>query len=148
MAIRNDSEFKAALNALSAPQQRQVAARFVAEVLPLCRDARVKAAVDFAGRGDVSEAELSGVFQSANAARVESFTQCGAECDWHGRAGHFVAEAAVACVKPAERGGSIAWEAAMDARMARTSEAVALGQGTGHDEAEKQYRILDAFLGA
>ena len=148
MAIHNDAEFKTALNALPVGRQRQVAARFVAEMLPLSSDPRVKAAVELALRPDISEAELAGVFQSANTARVESFTQCGKECDWSARAAHFVAEAATACVKPAERGTSLAWEAAMDARMARASEAVAQGQGTDNAEAEKQYRILDAFLGA
>jgi hypothetical protein len=34
----------------------------------------------------------------------------------------------------------------MQARMAKTCETVATGEGTEHREAEEQYRILDDFL--
>jgi hypothetical protein len=146
MAISNDKEFKAALAGLPASRQRQVAARFVERVHPLSNDVRVKAALDAAGRPDISDAELTVVAQAANTARVESFTQCGRETDWTAQAGHFVAKAAVACVKPAEGGDNLAWEAAMQARMARTCQTVADGSGTEHREAEEQYRILEAFL--
>jgi hypothetical protein len=146
MAISNDKEFKAALAAFPATRQRQVAARFVERVYPLSNDVRVKAALDVAGRPDISDAELTVVAQAANTARVESFTQCGRETDWTAQAGHFVAKAAVACVKPAEAGDNLAWEAAMQARMARTCQTVAEGSGTENREAEEQYRILEAFL--
>jgi len=146
MAISNDKEFKAALAALPAARQRQVAARFVERVYPLSNDVRIKAALDLASRADISDAELTVVAQAANTARVESFTQCGRETDWNAQAGHFVAKAAVACVKPAEAGDNLAWDAAMQARMARTCQTVAEGSGTENREAEEQYRILDAFL--
>jgi hypothetical protein len=146
MAIINDKEFKAALTALSLSQQRQVAVQFVRPLLSLCNDVRVKAALDVAARADVSDAELTVVSQAANTARVESYTQCGKETDWSAQAGHFVAKAAVACVKAAEPGDNPAWDAAMQVRMARTCETVATGEGTEHREAEAQYRILEAFL--
>ncbi len=146
MAISNDKEFKAALAALPAARQRQVAARFVERVYPLSNDVRIKAALDLASRADISDAELTVVAQAANTARVESFTQCGRETDWNAQAGHFVAKAAVACVKPAEAGDNLAWDAAMQARMARTCQTVAEGSGTENREAEEQYRILEAFL--
>jgi hypothetical protein len=57
-----------------------------------------------------------------------------------------VAKAAVACVRPAEEGENLAWDAAMSARMARTCETVATGEGTGNNESEEQYRILEAFM--
>lgn len=146
MAISNDKEFKAALGGLSIAQQRQVAARFVQRVFPLSNDVRVKAALDVAGRADISDAELTVVSQAANSARVESFTQCGKETDWSAQAGHFVAKAAVACVGAATPGSMLAWDAAMQARMARTCETVATGEGTENREAGEQYRILEAFL--
>jgi hypothetical protein len=146
MAISNDKEFKAALGGLSSQRQRQVAARFVERVLPLSGDVRIKAALDVASRADISDAELTVVSQAANSARVESFTQCGRETDWTAQAGHFVAKAAVACVRPAEAGDNLAWDAAMQARMARTCQTVAEGSGTENREAEEQYRILEAFL--
>jgi hypothetical protein len=146
MAINNDKDFKAALAGLSAAQQRQVAARFVQRVFPLSNDVRIKAALDVAARPDITDAELTVVSQAANSARVESFTQCGKETDWTAQAGHFVAKAAVACVGAATPGSNLAWDAAMQARMARTCETVATGEGTEHREAGEQYRILEAFL--
>ncbi len=146
MAISNDKEFKAALASLPAARQRQVAARFVQRVFPLSNDVRIKSALDVAGRSDISDAELNVVSQAANTARVESFTQCGKETDWTAQAGHFVAKAAVACVRPAEAADNLAWEAAMQARMARTCQTVADGSGTENREAEEQYRILEAYL--
>ena len=147
MAISNDKEFKAALAGLPRARQRQLAARFVERVFPLSNDVRIKAALDVAARADVSDAELTVVSQAANSARVESFTQCGRETDWGAQTGHFVAKAAVACVRPAEAGDNpLAWDAAMQARMARTCQTVADGEGTENREAEEQYRILEAFL--
>jgi hypothetical protein len=146
MAITNDKDFKAALAGLSIAQQRQVAARFVQRVFALSNDVRIKAALDVAGRADITDAELTVVSQAANTARVESFTQCGRETDWTAQAGHFVAKAAVACVRLSAPGESLAWEAAMQARLARTCETVASGVGTENREAEEQYRILEAFL--
>jgi len=146
MAISNDKEFKATLAGLSSAQQRQVAARFVQRVFPLSNDVRVKAALDVAMRPDISEAELTVVTAAVNTARVESFTQCGKETDWGAQAGHFVAKAAVACVSAASPGSSLAWDAAMQARMAKTCETVATGEGTENREAEEQYRILEDFM--
>ncbi|MBK6742880.1 MAG: hypothetical protein IPG66_07835 [Hydrogenophilales bacterium] len=146
MAITNDKEFKAKLGELSATQQRQVAARFVQRVFGLSNDVRVKAALEVAMRPEISDAELTVVTAAANTARVESFTQCGKETDWGAQAGHFVAKAAVACVSAATPGTNLAWDAAMQARMAKTCETVATGEGTENREAEEQYRILEDFM--
>ena len=146
MAITNDKEFKAKLGELSATQQRQVAARFVQRVFGLSNDVRVKAALEVAMRPEISDAELTVVTAAANTARVESFTQCGKETDWGAQAGLFVAKAAVACVGAPAPGSNLAWDAAMQARMARTCQTVATGEGTENREAEEQYRILEAFL--
>lgn len=146
MTIGNDKDFKAALAGLSPAQQRQVAARFVQQVFPLSSDARIRVALEAAGRTGVSDAELAIVAQAANTSRVESFTRCGREADWSAQVGHFVAKAAVACVKPAEAVGNLAWDAAMQARMARTCQTIADGVGTENREAEAQYRTLEAFL--
>ena len=146
MSISNDSEFKSALNKLTPAQQRMVAARFTENVLNLCKDPRVVAAVNAAKRPDISEAEITVVFQAAKTASVETYTQCGREADWRKQAGHFVAKAALTCVTPPERAGNLAWNVAMNARMARTCETIANGQGTDNREAEQQYRILTEFL--
>jgi len=144
MAISNEKDFKAKLGDLSLSQQRQIAARFVQRVFGLSNDVRVKAAMEVAMRPEISDAELTVVAAAANSARVESFTQCGKETDWNAQAGHFVAKAAVACVGAASP--TLAWDAAMQARMARTCETVATGEGTQNREAEEQYRILEDFL--
>ena len=144
--LNNDKDFKAKLDVLPIADQRHVAALFVMRVFPLSSDARLKNAIEMSQREGVMEAELASACQIANTARVESFTRCGRETDWTAQAGHFVAKAAVACVRPAGEGGNLAWDAAMSARMARTCETVATGEGTDNNEAGEQYRILEAFL--
>ncbi len=148
MNISNDSEFRAALSSLSGATRRLVAARLAANVLTLCPDPRVQGAIDSAKRTNISDAELAAAYQSAKAASVDSYTQCGHECNWSDQASHFVAEAGVACVQPEQPGTNAAWDAAMQARMARTCETIATGHGTDNTEAAAQYRILAEFLKA
>lgn len=147
MIIRSDSEFKAALNKLSVAEQRQIAARFSEAVLPLSKDPRVVAAVHGALRTDITDDELAVLYQAARTASVDSYTQCGHVTDWLNQAGHFVAEAATACVMPVERGANLAWDAAMRVRMARTCETIAHGKGTENREVAHQYRVLTEYLG-
>lgn len=143
MTISNDRDFNAALSKLSRAGQRQVGARFAESVLVLSKDVRVKNAIETAKRADISDDELDATYKSAKKASVDSFTQCGKECDWISQAGHFVAQSALACL---EHGGTPAWDAAMHARMARTSESIATGVGTDNAEAAVQYRILAEFM--
>jgi len=144
MAIANDKDFKAALSALDPARQRQVAARFVDSVLAMCADVRIAGAVSAAKRLDITDVELAAMYLAVKTASVESYTQCGHETDWTDQAGHFVAKAALNCVRPAA--DNLAWDAAMAARMARTCATIADGEGSESREAEAQYRILDAFL--
>ena len=146
MAITNDTEFKVALSGLPLARQRQVAARFAKNVQGLSKDARIERTLDSVSRTNLSDDELDAIYKSAKAASVDSFTRCGSECDWNSQAGHFVAEAALACIKAPASGSSPAWDAAMDARMARTCESIATGRGTDNAETAAQYRILDKFL--
>ena len=92
MTIDNDGDFKKALSGLSPAQQRMAAARFAENVLELTRDARIKRAIESAKLDTISDEELGTAFQFAKAASVDSYTQCGHECDWNKQAGHFVAE--------------------------------------------------------
>jgi hypothetical protein len=143
MTINSDKDFNAALGKLSRVGQRQVGACFAESVLVLSKDVRVKNVVEAAKRNDIGDDELDATYKSAKKASVDSFTQCGKECDWISQAGHFVAQSALACL---ESTGNPAWDAAMHARMARTSESIATGVGTDNAEAAAQYRILDKFL--
>jgi hypothetical protein len=148
MTINDDSGFKTALNNLFRDDRRLVAARFAENVLALSNDARLKPAIIVAKQAKINDEELDAAYQAVKAARVDSFTRCGTECDWNSQAGHFVSEAVLECVRPPEPGRNPAWEAAMHARMARTSEGIASGKGTDNSEAEAQYRILSEFLKA
>lgn len=145
MAIQNDTDFKAALGKLSVVQQRELAARFTDSVLALCNDVRVGGAVTAAKRPDITDIELAALYQAAKTASVDSYTQCGKETDWSAQAGHFVAKAAMACVAPATERVSLAWDAAMEARMARTCETIARGEGTVNSEADAQYQLLEQY---
>jgi hypothetical protein len=145
MTIGNDKEFKAALAALGDVERRQVATLMVRQVLELCADARVKAALELAARADAGNAELAIAATGVNTVRVESYTQCGHDTNWLNQAAHFVARAAQQCVQPTVDPAA-AWEAAMQARMARTCRMLAAGEGTANNEAEAQYRVLESFL--
>lgn len=146
MAIDNDRDFKSALSKLSRVGQRYVAALFAEHVLPLGKDPRVKGAISSAKQTDITDDELDVAYKAAKAASVDSFTRCGSECDWHSQTGHFVAQAALACLKSVGSGDGPAWDAAMHARMAHTCESIATGRGTDNAETTAQYRILDKFL--
>lgn len=146
MSITHDKEFKLALASLPVEQQRQIAVTFCRHVLYLSHDVRVKSALEAAGRADITEAELLLAAHAAHAARVDSYAQCGSDAGWTAQAGHFVAKAAQACVQIAVPGENIAWDAAMQARLARTCQTVAEGLGTENTESREQYRILETFL--
>lgn len=145
MAINNDTEFKTVLGKLPVALQRQLAASFTDNVLALCNDARIAGAVSAARRPDITDIELAALYQAAKSASVDSYTQCGKETDWGAQAGHFVAEAAMSCVAPVNDGVNLAWNAAMDARMARTCATIASGEGTANREADAQYRLLEQY---
>ena len=144
--IDNDVEFKAVLSDLPRAAQRELGARFAEHVLALSSDTRLKNAVGVAKRNDISEDEYTTAMHAAKAASVDSYTQCGHECDWNKQAGHFVAEAVLACFRPDEPGGNSAWDAAMHARMASTCASIASGHGTANDETAEQYRMLAEFM--
>jgi hypothetical protein len=147
MTISNDKEFKAALAKLDDGDRRRIATLLVQQVLDLSGDPRVKGGLELAGRPDVGSAELAVAAAGVNTARVESYTQCGRDTDWAAQASHFVARAAQECVKPAVDLAA-AWEAAMQARMARMCKTLAAGEGTDNREAEAQFQTLEAFLKA
>ena len=146
MSIQSEKEFKAVLAALPLARQRQIAAAFGQHVLDLCQDVRVKNALAAAARADITTEELVMMAHSAHSARVESYTQCGRDTGWVPAAGHFVSRSAECCVRAAAEGDPVAWEAAMQARLARTCQTVADGVGTDNDEAAAQYQLLETFL--
>ncbi|MGD2062420.1 MAG: hypothetical protein PVF51_02425 [Nitrospirota bacterium] len=147
--ITNDRDFKQALDSLSAIEQRAVGSRFAKNVLALNDDFRIRRVVEVAGSPGATEEDLASAYKGVRSVVVETYTACGHDAEWLAQAGHFVAAAAAAAALPVGEGaaaGNPAWRAAMHARMARTCEMIASGEGGTHTEAEEQYAILMAFL--
>jgi hypothetical protein len=150
-AIHSDAEFKAALSRLPLDQQRRVGNLFVENVIHLSDNPKVKQAISIANKADLSAVDIAEGFKTAKAAAIDSYTLCGRDADWLGQAGHFVASAAAMCLTPEDQVaqcGDLAWSTAMNARMSKVCEAIARGQDADNQEAEKQYAILETFLGA
>lgn len=145
MAFDNDTDFKLALSKLPLAEQRKLAAEFTCNVLALCQDARVAGAISAAKRPDITDVELAALYQAAKSASIDSYAQCGQDTEWSSQAGHFVAKAAMACVAAANDAANLAWNAAMDARMARTCATIATGEGTANSEPDAQYKILEQY---
>lgn len=147
--IQSDAEFKTALSRLSTQQQRAVGRLFIQNVIALSDNPRVRKLVDADDLAELPDDDISERFKTAKAAAIESYTLCGHEGDWLKQASHFVAAAAAACLTPSEQAaqcGDLAWSTAMNARMARVCEAVALGRTMDDSESAKQYALLDSFL--
>ncbi len=144
--INNDAEFKSALEKLTCGQQRRIGAAFVRNVLALTADPAIAKVVDVAANAHAAEDELAQALRNARAAALESHTRCGADCDWQTQAGYFVARAAAALVVPEQSSKSPAWEAAANARMARTCGLISAASTAMHQESEAQYQLLMQFL--
>jgi hypothetical protein len=145
--ITNDRQFRAALDAMSTPAQRELAARFVESVQSLSTDVRVAQALAAARESRIAEDALALARRNTKAASLEAHTRCGADGEWTDQAAYFVARAAEAALEPAERTGKgIAWKAAMNARMARTCLAADGGDDPHDSESAAQYAILTRYL--
>ena len=145
--ISNDTEFRAALDGLDPARQRQVAARFVENVLALCSDERIARVLRVAGNTEASEAELAEALKTAKATTFDCHTRCGSEGDWTEQEGYFVARAAIAALTPVgQMPSGPAWQAALSSRMAQTSKSIVTGDDTAGQEGDQQYRILSEFL--
>jgi len=77
--ISNDAEFRKVLDGLEPVQQRQVAARFVENVLVLCADERIAPVLRIAASSESSQEELAEVLKTARATTFSCHTRCGSE---------------------------------------------------------------------
>jgi hypothetical protein len=148
MSINNDKDFKVALAGLLLAHQRKMAVSFTRRVMDLCYDARIKGVLLAAERADITEPELLLAEHAAHQVRVRSFGECSHDTSWSLQAGHFVATAAKFCVSVPAAGENIAWNAAMQARLARTCQEAADGDGIINAESTAQYELLESFLSA
>ena len=146
--ITDDKGFKVALAGMDVAKQRALAAAFVEHVADLASNERLKRLQALAASSEISDEELQGGYKTAKSITIESYTQCGKEADWLQQAGHFVAKACAAALAPAGEGDTLgpAWNAAMYARMARTSACIGGDDPGGEDEAASQYEIAERFL--
>ena len=159
--LTNVKDLTESLNALPPGKQRQVAARFITDVLDLRDDPRIRHAVEVAAKGDATPEELEAAYHAVHAIYVESHPQSDlSELDFARQAAHFVAEACLVCLSPlyAEAGTCrLAQKVGMYCRMARTCASM------HHDEEapdfaalgpvvervmESQYRIAEATCNA
>ncbi len=120
--INTMKEFKEILEGLSLEQQRIVAARFVAEVLDLTEDERVKEAQQVALDPNASPDRIMAAYHQAWHAAVESSVHSDMEMlDWKKQTAHFVAKACAESLAPAHAGVTqryLALNAANHCRMA------------------------------
>ena len=146
--ISSDADFKAILDELPLGRQRLVGKLFIEHVIDLTDDPRVRQATVLIDSSATSP-DFADSYKVAKAAATDSYTICGNEGDWRKQAGHFVAAAAVSCLTPQPQSGreaNLAWNTAMNARMARVCEKIEQGTSADDEEAEHQHRILESFL--
>jgi hypothetical protein len=157
--ISTRKEFAEALESLSLEQQRIVAARFVADVIDLTDDERVKQAQRVAADRNAAPESLMLAYHAAWHAAVESSVHSDMEpVDWHKQTAHFVAKACAESLAPAHHG--IAWRylasnVANHCHMARLCASIEHEQErpslTNAEEAlnkqiRTQFDVLSAFL--
>lgn len=147
MQINNDGAFQAALKKLDGRVQRVAAARFIEHVLPLSGDTKLAHVVEIAGDHNASRASLNEALKIAKSSAIHCRARDGIEGDWHRQAGYFVARAAIAALSPrCQVPEGIAWHAALNSRLARTSEAIDHGYNEDTQEREYQYAIVAGFI--
>jgi len=146
--IADNETFRAAIQALPCEAQHRLAALFTRRVLPLTGDERIARVVETALKEDATPEELEAAHRMARAAIVDSHCRCGSECDWREQAAYFVARAAAAAVAPEKMclSEGSAWQAALNARMARTCAAIDDGEVSPEEESREQFRIASEFL--
>jgi len=145
--IKNESQFKAAIEKLDSDAQRQLAAQFTEQVLELTDDHRIANGVGVASDPTATAGELAASFRTVKAATIESHTRCGADGDWSAQAAYFVGRACGAALMPeGYKGNGPALLAATSARMARTAYSIDNDVSGEPEEREIQYKILNEFL--
>jgi hypothetical protein len=99
--VSNGEEFKKSLSSLSLTQQRQLGARFIANVLDLTDGRCTEHAQKIAEKSDVSTEELENAYRAVHSIYVATHPRSGfSVLDYRQQAAHFVAEACMVCVSP------------------------------------------------
>lgn len=143
--VENDHMFREFLEHQDVREARELGAAFVRSVQDLNDDTRLNSALDVASKLVVSDEEIQAAYKSAHAVAMETFTRCGAYCDWADQASHFVARATAALVNPDTETQRI-WQVANTCRMARNCAMLANGEDAINPEVATQYRLVNEFL--
>lgn len=148
--ITDNEAFRNAIKSLDCSRQRKLAALFVDNVVSLSKDERIPRTIAVAASANPSQDELDSALRAAKAAIIDAHTRCGAEGNWEDQASYFVARAAAAAVAPEQKciADGVAWQTAVNSRMARTCVAIdANNEETAlKDESEQEFHILNDFL--
>jgi len=157
--INDIDSFKRTLSSLPLNQQRQVGARFIANVMDLTDGKCTKQAQMLAGESDVTPEVLEAAYHAVHAVYVSTHPRSHfSELDYSMQAAHFVAEACMTAVGPvySDKGKHyVAENVASYCRMARLCSAIHHGGGSpdfsfAEKEVDKelnaQYAILNQYL--
>lgn len=157
--ITNNEAFKKALTTLPLAKQRQVGARFIANVLDLTDGSCTKHAQSIAERSDTTAEELENAYRAVHSVYVATNPSSGfSELDFNKQAAHFVAEACMVCLAPTYeecRVHHLAEKVAGYCRMARICSSIQHeeeypkflnAEESLRMEMDAQYRILSDFL--
>jgi hypothetical protein len=157
--ISSNEAFKKALTSLSLAKQRQVGARFIANVLDLTEGSCTKHAQIVAEKSDITAEELASVYQAVRSVYVATHPRSDlSELDFGKQAAHFVAEACMVCLAPTYEGyraHHLAEKAAGYCRMARMCSSIQHedehprfvdAEESLKKEIDAQYQILNEFL--
>jgi hypothetical protein len=158
-AIMDVGTFKQTLVSLPLSKQRLVGAKFIANVLDLTDDPRLRNALKVASNPDVSPEELQLAYFSTHSVYVENHPRSDlAELDWKKQAAHFIAEALMVCLAPTYSEAQkhhLAEKVATYCQMARICSSVnhqgdypsfAATDGAVKNEIQLQFRILTDFV--
>ena len=158
--ITSNEAFKKALSSLSLAQQRQVGARFIANVLDLTEGSCTKHAQMVAEKSDITAEELENAYHAVHSVYVATNPRSGfSELDFSKQSAHFVAEACMVCLAPTfeeYRTHHLAEKVAGYCRMARICSSIQHeeeypkfldAEESLKKEIDAQYKIVTEFLG-
>lgn len=157
--INNQQAFQQALADLPVRQQRQIGAKFIANVLDLTSEPRFRDVLTLLDKPALTAQELMDGYHSVHAIYVRTHPRSDlSQLNYAQQAEHFIAEACLVCLSPVYEEAKVhymAQKAAMYCCMARTcagikhdEEAPQLTQSQGMlaKEIQDQYRLLSEFL--
>jgi hypothetical protein len=157
--ISTNKAFKKALSSLSLAKQRQVGARFIANVLDLTEGNCTKHAQMVAENSNITAEELENAYHAVRSVYVATNPRSGfTELDYGKQAAHFVAEACMVCLAPTHgeyRTLHLAEKVAGYCHMARICSSIqhedeyprfSDAEKALKKEMEEEFQILNEFL--